>query len=202
MRQTLFLQKGLTLTELLVASVIVGIIMVGVASFTSSMKNVQKTSVDVSLNATRTAAAMKMIERDALLAIGDSTDAGVCTPDTGPTDYSVCFRQDTANTPWDYTDDTWICYHHGATQQIKRCVWAGGASPCSGYSDASCSALTYVTSVNLDPFASIVLDGSGQIEYLQLQIQTATDPTAACAINTNPCSMAEGKVSLPLQSRN
>ena len=105
---------GLTLTELLVATILVGIVMMGVVSFSYSIKRMQGTTDKRVLLGIRTAAAMNHIRKNVSLAVGYKNDSGIIQGagdqvDGEPMDW-ISFRQDRQQTPDDYTDDVWVIY--------------------------------------------------------------------------------------------
>ncbi|MBI5415356.1 MAG: prepilin-type N-terminal cleavage/methylation domain-containing protein, partial [Candidatus Omnitrophica bacterium] len=70
------MKNGLTLTELLVATILMGIVMAGVASFSLVVKQAGETTSSGTVLAIQTAAAMHYIKEDALSAVGDNSNRG------------------------------------------------------------------------------------------------------------------------------
>jgi len=114
---------GLTLVELVVATALVGIVMVGTVSVDYAIRSMRKTTANSASVAIQTSATMTYIANDVAQATGDASDVGIldCTQDNDETIYPLCdlrdnptfcIRQD-QNGPdafADYTDDLWVCY--------------------------------------------------------------------------------------------
>jgi prepilin-type N-terminal cleavage/methylation domain-containing protein len=113
--------SGMTLIELLVATTLVGIVMVGAVSVDFAIHSMRKTTADSSTVALQTSATMLDITNNLAQAVGDASDVGIridpATPATLKTWF--CARQAVDNDPTDgdldndlslYTDDTWVCY--------------------------------------------------------------------------------------------
>ena len=100
-------QKGITLTELIVASILVGIIMIGVISFSFTLKQLQTSTNNSTILAMHTSALMSDIERNAMLASGNLNNKGI---DVSLDKKSISFRQDLAGTPDNPDDDKWFIY--------------------------------------------------------------------------------------------
>ncbi|MBN1869625.1 MAG: prepilin-type N-terminal cleavage/methylation domain-containing protein [Candidatus Omnitrophica bacterium] len=112
-------KKGLTLAELLVASILISIVMIGVASFSASMQQFQNSTNRTTILAMRTMSVMNQIERDGYLAIGDETNPGVVIGGTANKE-SICFRHDADGDPMTY-DNNWVCYYGRANRELWLC---------------------------------------------------------------------------------
>ncbi|MFT7538659.1 MAG: prepilin-type N-terminal cleavage/methylation domain-containing protein [Lysobacterales bacterium] len=131
--------KGVTLTELIISSVLIGIIMLGVMSFSFALKRIEEsTSTGASFDST-TAGFLSMFSRDVEKATGDSSNHGIITNTTGINNV-ICFRHDLIPTPpdlptpHDYTDDEWVCYTQVAdliNYYTKLPSLAVGTPPCT-----------------------------------------------------------------------
>jgi prepilin-type N-terminal cleavage/methylation domain-containing protein len=121
------IKKAMTLTELLVASILISIVMIGAVSIDYAIRRSRNSISSSTLMATQISAAMKQITRDAGLAVGDITNPGIVFDNTLD-DINICFRIDSPGTPGNYTDDTWTCYSQGDSspghteKQIYRCA--------------------------------------------------------------------------------
>jgi len=129
--------RGLTLTELLVSSMLMGIVMLGIAGFSVAIKRMQDSTDKRALLAYQTAVAMAFIERGVSQTFGsraldggytNGAPAGANSPIQGtagnPPDCNrvlatFCydnanpqtywsFRIDPNNTPTNYVDDSWF----------------------------------------------------------------------------------------------
>lgn len=128
--------KGVTLTELLVSTILIGIVMVGVVGFNLLIKNFQDSSNKGTSIAIKAASALSFLRKDAGLAVGNALDSGVLTFFDTPSAprSTICFRHDSTNsapnnTPKDYTDDEWFCTTHGHSFDLHRCGPLAAPSP-------------------------------------------------------------------------
>jgi len=131
-------QKGLTLTELLVASFLMGIVMVGIAGFSVTIKRMQDTTDKQAILAIQTIAAMTHMERNISRTIGGQSDQGYASGNAGtPNRAYWSFRQDPSNTPYNTSDDTWRIYFRRTTGgaptfELRTCVQPAGAGAAQG----------------------------------------------------------------------
>ncbi|MGE0267228.1 MAG: PilW family protein [Candidatus Omnitrophota bacterium] len=178
---------GLSLTELLIASAIIGIIMTGIAVFTISVRQMQVSSQTTMYTNMKLAALMKAIRTDAELMIGDPVNTGIQSNVAGST-RSICFRQDLTNTPDNYSDDTWVCwYHHNSSPGIRRCFNINPANvPPTSTAMCSSAAETrdYFELADIN-FFSFVTDPDGRFKYLTLSL-TAHDTNKPYDALKNP----------------
>ncbi len=117
--------SGLTLTELVIASILVGIVMLGIYSVDYALRGSRAAASDDSLLAMKTWATMGHITQNAKLAVGDISDPGIAA--SSGNNY-LCFRQDTTITPNNYNDDVWQCYSK-LSNNIHACAKTAGAGP-------------------------------------------------------------------------
>ena len=111
--------RGLTLTELLVTSMIVGMIMLGVVTADLAVRQAEQGSSRGALTSMRLSSMMTHITRNAYLAVGNSTNLGIIisavqgvdliTDPSNNVNY-ICIRQDISNSPDDFSNDQWVCY--------------------------------------------------------------------------------------------
>lgn len=128
----LYLKKGMTLTELLIASILIGIVMVGVFSFSQAVKQIHQSTDRSTIPAARVASAMARIVSDGNLMSGDGywetgdpVDIGsglFIYEDAGTSAYGICFRHDTDDDPAVFTNDQWVCYAHNGDRMVWRCT--------------------------------------------------------------------------------
>lgn len=198
------IKKAMTLTELLVASILIGIILVGAVSIDYAIRRSRNTISASILIATQISAAMKQITRDAVLAVGDITDPGIVFDATGD-DTNICFRLDTPSTPGDYNDDTWTCYSQGDTNgthtlnEIYRCAGIANGSQL-GNGDSCTPALneTFVLETRALGFFNIIL-----MPEFKFNLRSCADNNIAIdehPIN-NPCYELISQISPPGISR-
>ena len=213
--------RGITLTELLMATIMIGIVMLGVASFSGSINRLQGSTSRSTIVAMRTKAVMAKIVKDASSAVGDNQDcgtedsgyvnwdincgSGIRTDQGGGGKLGICFRHDVAASPEDYTDDDWICYYKGAGAD-KKLFYCGITNP----NDVP---VTNAGKCNLnieilklwpgnDNYFNIVRNAAGQLRYVELTISNiynrnlgAGDPMV------NPTYSITTRVSPPGQSQ-
>lgn len=185
--------KALTLTELLIVTILLGVFMVGVASFDFAFKQAAQVSSDSSFEAMKISAAMLYISKDAALAIGNARDPGV-VPSAGTNTY-IYFRQDDA-TPNSFTLPTpnpWIAYKFdAATNRLNRCTTAdasGGPNPvCVGTVD---------TVLNSVVAANFTLVTASPNFYLDVAITTRAKPALATNAMTNRNHEGNNHIELP-----
>ncbi len=196
--------KGLTLLELVVASTLIGIVMVGVSGFGYAVNRMQDISSKSSLIAMDATASLSMMRKDALLAVGDPTNSGIRTIVEPPDKYTICFRHDT-NDPTSYADDTWVCYRHGSSNGLWRCTdvdeaevpatdcpW-GGSTISPFYLELKESAL-----FNVPGGCGTCAPGTtNSIDYVEMAISVAPDNAEACHPITNPCVTIDMQINPP-----
>jgi type II secretory pathway pseudopilin PulG len=122
--------SAMTLVELLVATALVGIVMLGTVSVDFAIHNIKKNNTDSATLAMQTSAAMIEMTSHIQKAVGDAQDLGIQI-DTGTPKTWFCVREDTDNNPDDYTGDTWTCYYKptgAANPNIYTCVKSSDSS--------------------------------------------------------------------------
>lgn len=194
--------RGLTLTELLLATVMITIVMAGVAVWTTSIKQMRQTSQTTRYTDMKLAAVMKAIRKDAELAIGDTANPGIQTNTAGAT-RSICFRHDTQLTPADYTDDIWACwYHHNSSPGLRRCydTPAGDVPPDSNTKcDNAASTRDYYTLDDID-FFTVTNDVDGKLENVTISLTAHDDRSSTDALK-NPSKTVVARISPYMISR-
>lgn len=198
-------QKALTLTELLVSTILISIVMVGVASFSFVIKQLQSTTDKSGLLSMRLSAAMNRMGRDALLTVGDPSSPGIQTYSNAGT-RSICFRND-VNDPLTYADDKWICYFYdsGGTNILKRC---DNPNPPSipPAADAQCDTApdvqTFLPLSNID-FFNIVYNAADvrRLDYVEIKLTGRYDITKAAHVIENPEQVVTIQISPPNYGR-
>ncbi len=114
------------LVELIVATILIGILMLGIMAIELAMRQTFSTTFKSAALSMKVSAAMLHFSRNISKAIGHRGVPGV---DEGiaKVDDAVCtklyVRQDNLGTPADYTDDTWVRYQHdtGANSSLMFC---------------------------------------------------------------------------------
>ncbi len=202
------MHKGLTLTELLVATILMGIVMAGVAAFSVFVKQARDSTGEGTVLAVETATAMHYIVEDANRAVGDNGDRGVVfdTPDK----LSICFRNDD-NSPSTatYDDDTWACYwYDDSSDALWKCADrdASDIVPPANFSDCNQGSAA-IKLVTLDPppppvdYFDVVDDANDRLDYIDITLNTIADPARAANTVNNPTYRLFTRVSPPAHGR-
>jgi len=194
-------ESGLTLIELMISSILIGIVMIGVISFSYSIKTQQDSAKHLTLLKTQATTAVSIMKNDAAEAIGDAINPGIwcfagggaattgspCSRSAG-NDLFLCFRKIDGNVPptlTDYSDDSWSCYFPdmsdtdgdgNSDDTIWKCpVNYSGTSAPSGYSNCTSTATALLLETNNDDFAQIIYDASNAIVHVQITLETLSD---------------------------
>jgi len=190
LKKFLFTKQGLTLTELLVASTLMGIVMIGVASYSLNTKQLHSSGGMANILAIRMTAIMKMIEEDAIMAIGDTTaysgssGSGIRTrPPGGGSRRKICFRHDVNKTPDRYNDDEWMCYCIRRTGPPILRQWPDGQP--NGNSCPDNNDTRQLITLNDRDFFNVVPNHDSP-EYVDITLDACYDPTVACHPIDNP----------------
>lgn len=116
--------KSMTLTELVVAVVLIGIVMLGVLTFSLAIRQFQSSADKTVMIKLQAISALTALVKDASSAIGDPKRPGIEIYQNGTTQ-SICFRHNNPNPLVNkldsYDDDVWVCYWHGNDMEIFRC---------------------------------------------------------------------------------
>ncbi len=188
---------GLTLTELIIVTFLLGVFMLGVTSFDFATKRGAQVSSSGSLEAMRIAAAMLQISKDAALAVGNQVNPGVipCVPPWDGSNTCVYLRQDD-NTPNDLTDNQWVAYKYNlSTNSLDRCL----TLTTSGAFPACINGTSTITlQNNVSTIFNLVTTGGDF--YLDVNLTTRAQPTQAFNNMTNPNHFTNNHVNLPAHS--
>lgn len=195
------MRNGLTLTELLVSTILIGIVMTGVAAFSLFVKQARDSTGLGTILAVQTAAAMHYIAEDAAKAVGDSSNRGVVF--SAP---SICFRHD-VNDPASYADDLWQCYWYDApSDALWKCGPRAGGLPVPPADFAACDAAgSAFKLVTLNPaltdYFEVVDDAAGRFQYADITLNTIANPSQPASTLNNPTYQLFTRVSPPAHGR-
>lgn len=189
-------KNALTLTELLVASILIGIVVTGVGVFSITIKRIEDSTSKATILATETTAVMSDMTRNASLAIGWQGNPGIVVNGTS----WIAFRQDqnASPTPGVYTDDTWVIYVH-SSNTLTVCEMLAASPP----DPAACvgSTITLTKKLLSKTFTFVTNSAMPDPEfYVNLIITTRDDPTKAEDPIKNPEYSMRTKVSPPSHS--
>ncbi len=119
--------RALTITELIIASLLVGIVMLGVLNADYAIRRMDNNSNTDTRLAIQMSALGETIRLDIKRVHGypGETTAGINVAAR-----TICFRYDTT-TPQIYTDDNWSCYTQPAADtRVFRCTYANNPAAC------------------------------------------------------------------------
>ncbi len=189
----------MTLTELIIASVLVGIVTLGLIAAEQAIRmSRQSSNRDAQISAQMQAAMIKL-SKDASFTVGDSLDSGIYQSSLG-NNRAICFRQaqGDANT---YTDDSWSCWTIDTTSGLLLSCLPAPQIPvddCTG----NASEIEWVTLTNktfysvfddatpnpaiILPAAPWYITNSG-ISYIQIDLTSRFNP----AVNEHPIENPE-----------
>ncbi len=114
-------RKGLTLAELLLTTMVIGIIMIGMVSVDYALRSNDQQQTRTSLATMRTAAVTEEISSVVRQAFGDPATRCVQMDNLTANDTNfICVYRD-YGTPSVFTDDDWTCYTR-RTNNIHKCT--------------------------------------------------------------------------------
>ena len=187
-------QAGLTLTELVIASLLVGIVSLGIFSVDYALRGSRNAASDDALLAMRTWAAMEHITKNAKLAVGNVNSVGVAA--VQGSNY-LCFRQDVVSTPSDFSDDIWRCYS-GISNNIHTCTTTAGAGPsaCTATDEViGTYAMEDSCSADCDLFTyDLVQDSSLRKFYVEISLSNRLNPASPFHPMNNPSYTLQTRV--------
>ena len=201
-------QNALTLTELLVSTILMGIVMGGVAAFSLFVKQSRDSTGAGTILAVQTATAMHYLVQDANKAVGDNSNRGVISDSPPPR--SVCFRHDASN-PAVYTDDTWACYWYDAPSNgLWKCADRNAIAtvPPANFNDCIPPVAGFsrgIKLVTIDPGATqyfnVIDNSDGRFLYVDITLNTIANPGQAANTIANPTYQLFTRVSPPAHGR-
>jgi len=191
-KQIRFSQSALTLSELVVSSVIITVIMVGAVSVDFASRRIQKTAFQESQVSMRSSAAMIELMRAASNAIGDPFDPGIYYDETGYR-CAICFRYDADSQPGDYSGDLWNCFLAGSNNDLWSC-------PDQPAYDTHCPDTGDKIILELDPdlkseFFQVIKDGDDKVESIEFTLISRHDQTQESDMFDNPAIETRSSVS-------
>lgn len=195
-----FNRKALTLTELLVSSVLMGVVMVGIAGYSATLKRMFDTSDKQTILAMQAATVIGHIERNVVMSSGylktGEPNFSYVQFLGNPQDY-WSFRTDPNNTPMQENDDTWAIIFRdvaGPDQYDLYACFQGvgvgpglGPNPDNGNTPCGANRIRLVTNrlqsitmnrvINASPS---VLDMYVDVDMTISQNPTCVAPTVGC----------------------
>lgn len=189
----------MTLTELLIAMVLMGIVMLGIVSVDFAVRGMQKNISRDTVVTMRTSATMLDMAKNAAAMTGDQNNLG--WNDSVADRY--CFREDINsssvpnNTPHDYSDDRWICYQQSGTN-ILKCSGATGAPP----SNCGIGSFILGTAIAAGLNIQFIRDNNETVQnsFVAISITNRFNPAQPASSPDNPEVTMTTKVSPAIQS--
>jgi prepilin-type N-terminal cleavage/methylation domain-containing protein len=167
-------KQGLTLAELLITTIIIGIVMVGLVSIDFAIRSNEQQQSRTSLATIRTSAVLQDIVTTASQAFGNATtqcvQIGNITTDT--TNY-ICIYRD-YGTPSDNSDDSWQCYTRHGTDLHKCTRTVGNGKGSCADTDPI---IGTVTADTFDPPDTPYVVATNPDFYFQVTIKSRFDPS-------------------------
>ena len=167
-------QNGLTLAELLITTMIIGIVMIGIVSVDYAVRSSDQQQSRTSLVSLRTSAALEDIVTTATQAFGDSAtrciQMGNLTTDN--TNY-ICVYRDSGS-PAVYSDDSWQCYTRRSTD-VHKCTRSLASD--KGACAAADPVIGTVTIDTFDAPDTPVFVATSPDFYFQITLKSRFDPT-------------------------
>jgi len=204
--------KAVTLIELLIAAILVGIVMLGAVSVDFAIRRGRQNMVSSNRMAMELEASMLQMTRDAMATTGyygenndgnngNWIDSGIDADGSGPI-LNICFRNIPDNDPNTFPGDDWTCYSQVTAQyDILRCD--NGNSPLG--TDGTCPGGSQVMHENdgANPFFIINTNplNIDDIESITFDLRTCEDLSQAENPTSNPCFSIQSVVSPPSVSR-
>lgn len=114
-------KQGLTLVELIVASMLIAIVLLGVVAFNLSLTQIQDDSFNQSTLSIQASTAMNYLKDDISMATGTRIKPGISIYSTSANS-SLCLRQPD-DTLLSLDDNSWICHiWDNTSKNLRRCV--------------------------------------------------------------------------------
>ncbi len=192
------MRSAMTLTELMIASALVGIVTLGLVAAEFTVRNSRQSSARENQVSAQLQSAMLQLSRDVSLLVGDASDTGIVINTSG-NDQTICFRE-AAGDPNLYSDDLWNCWwYKDSTKELTSCRQLAGPPPTTCLGQANKKMWIKIT--NGSTFYSLVPSAT-QIDYILLDLATRYDATSADTSEiSNPGYQIQSKINPPGLSR-
>lgn len=179
MRKRTTERTAMTLTELVIAAILIGFLLIGIVSIDYAIRNAKITASKEGLLVLSLQAAMVDITHAAMSISGEPpTDIGIVKVGAPNTNLNgVCFRHDTDLTPGSYDNDEWTCYTHGHSLDLYKCT--GLKKPLTHqHCVTKRSKATYfgqILELENSDFYDLVYDADNRLEYIEFTFTSVTD---------------------------
>jgi len=182
---------SLTLTELLIATIILGIVMLGIAAVDFSFRQSQKGTSQNALVAMRTSAIMLHITKNAELATGNRSTPGATSGINIPSADTLWIRlENPAQTPGNYLDDVWVRYSYNTTNyNLYFCSGnPDGVMVCPDFSETLGTLAGFSASTGIDDSLGV------QTFYVEITLTNRINPALGPNIFDNPEYILKARV--------
>ncbi len=175
---------ALTLTELIVATIVMGIVALGVGAVDVALRQSHHSTSRNAIVAMRTSAIMLHVTKDVEMATGDRADSGIRVDDPVNTTNIWIRREDPTNPspdPNSYVDDIWVSYtYDSGNHNLYYCTVPNNTTPCTT-ADQNLGTLANLR-------ATPVFDETlgTQNFYLEVTLTNLFNPLTAADIYDNP----------------
>ncbi len=172
-------KNALTLTELIAATIVFGVVIAGVTSLDFALSQTRKGTSQSTIVTTQTSAIMLRMSKEVELATGNRADPGIVVDAN-----DIWIRHESpANAtpnPTSYADDIWVGFtYDSGSHNIYYCATASGM-PCPNGSEIIGTVAAFApTLINDEALGN-------QNFYLEVTLVNRFDPTAAANTFDNP----------------
>lgn len=198
---------AMTLTELIIASVLVGIVTLGLIAAEQAIRMSRQSSHRDAQISAQLQSAMLRLNHEASATVGDATDSGIYQYSSG-NNRTICFRQ-AAGDANVYTDDVWNCWWADvSTGALASCgPLANPLTTCAGQAGLINWVTlkfegTYTTFYSVIDDAQAVITPANpwyirnkKISYIQLDLRSRFNPAANAHPIENPSYILNARIS-------
>lgn len=178
----------MTLTELIVATTVIGIVMLGVFAVDYAIRSTRSNAAKNNLVSLQAASALLEITQAVKNTTGQRWDGvsqqplqeGLFASAASP--ITLCTRYDFDNEPSTFTGDRWKCFQQTATNEIYRCA-------VNSYLNLPCGTTTtnlLIKKPTATPFYIISRDATGSLNHVTITIDSRANPDQPENKMTNP----------------
>ena len=179
-------KTAITLAELITSTLILGIIMLGVASVDYALRQTHKGTSQNALIAMRTSAILLHITKNAELATGDRNNPGIVVQNPDPaTTTNIWIRKENSSSPdpSSYATDIWVSYTYDtASHNLRSCTVPDNLTACTAAAETLGTIADLKAIVKTDDAV-----GAGHQNYhLEITITNRSDPVGGPDTFNNP----------------
>lgn len=175
-------RRGITLTELLVAGILIGIVMVGVIAVSFAIKKMQETTNKSALLAMRATAVVTHMTKNVAMAVGYKDDPGIVVDEDSSKQW-VSIRQESGTDVSRFNDDNWFIYYTDIDPGLgdHRLYWCvqddgDGSEPDTGGGCAKSSSKV-ISQDLVGAHFELFSDSDNFAFFLRVELNARYDPT-------------------------